>query len=866
MKSIDFRNSVTDDRNKMKSSTKLTKSIDARDTIDDDEIRNAVNEISKKFDVTSNKNSPIRNSYNSYKHKSNSLRRSNSGSFISKRRSSNIGSKLSIKPDPNSSAIIIQKVIRGYLTRGELLNNERVKLIKMLRDWGYGKVSTLQERKEVQDYNTQGMIRFAAKLSAISSRPIKNLPSKEKLRGYMKGILLKQIELDKKHIIMKNNYMAEHKERELMRHEDSRMKFIYCYEQIIDNHQSNLEKDRLDKLKRAKEYTLKRQQWQMLQYAADKTNVEEGMRKLERELMFLEDMRNTRNRKFEKEAKLNALENERVRMIKEDMTMRTIHSELSIMEEQFQIYKYEATKIVEARREGRLKYGPLARRYGSTINQRVNKIMMSNQYYYYDRYDLNITNSHYTADSSFNFNNASSSGVSNTKTFENSNYYNTFVDIEDSLKSHVFTSLTLSMPTVVKFSEKFVDWKIKLLAMLQPFEFFSEIPFIDYLNSVSTHGIILPVLYSNTNTIDNQLKKSNTRTPDVKKSRYLFKCNIVPHISCRINFYKISALKKIRLLRIDAFKTLVLVGADFVSKHKLLTKIRSEIKNTKFPTRQLRLERIVDAQQVEKLLPEIRLDIIKYGEILLELLFYEVDLICDLFHEEKNVRFDEENELDNNSDMFYNSTTNKYNNVDINNIYVDDIEEEDDDNASVSSELSTASTRSKKPLYAKGTTSKDFLKAAKHKKKKKSNNSRPSTSQSISSAGSNDIDNDNDTINSILETVDIDNSLNIKSNEDEVSNMNNDIDHFEENFEINTKRNQYEQDKDFIWSTNAAAMCNSLPPLPPLKSYNHDEETKLDKKEKKKVVHIITAIIIIIITIMIVNIIIIIIIIRIKLL
>jgi len=824
--------------NMINSSNKIKKSIHVRDSINEDvEIQNAVNEISKVFGKSSNKNSP-KSSYSSNKH--NSFRRSSSsGSIISKRKSNNLGSKLIIKYDPNNAAIKIQKVMRGYLTRGDLLNNERMKLIKMLRDWGFGKVSTLQERKEVQDYNTQGMIRFAAKLSAIASRPIKNLPSKEKLRGYMNGIILKQKELDKKHIIMKNNYMAEYKERELMRYEDSRMKFIYCYEQIIDNYQSKLEKDRLEKLKRAKDYALKRQHWQMLQYAADKTNVEEGMRKLERELMFLEDMRNTRIRKLEKEAKINALENERVRMIKEDMTMRTIHSELSIIEEQLQIYKYEAAKVVQARREGRLKYGPLAKRFGSTINQRVNRIMMSNQYYCYDRYDLNITNSHYTPDSSFN--NTSISNT-NTKMFENSNYCSTYIDVDDSIKSHVFTSLTLSIPTVVKISEKFVDWKIKLLAMLQPFEFFSEIPFIDYHNNESTNGTILPILYSNTTY--NQTKGSTKATPDVKKSRFLFKCNIVPHTSCRINFYKISALKKIRLLRIDAFKTLVLLGADFVFKHKLLTKIRYEIKNTKFPTRQLRLERIIDAQQVEKLLPEIRLDTIKYGEILLELLFYEVDLVSDLFSKEKDVRVDEENEMNNNSkDMFYNSKqTNHYNNTDINNVYIDDIEEEDDDNISVSSELSTASTRSKKPLYAKGTASKDFLKAARHnKKKKKSSNNRPSTSQSISSAGSNENenDNDNDTINSISETADNNNdcnSLNIKANDDEVNNIISDK--FEKDIETDMKRNQYEQDKDFIWSATATTKCHDLPPLPPLKSYTHDEETKLERKEKKKQVSI----------------------------
>jgi hypothetical protein len=78
--------------------------------------------------------------------------------------------------------------------------------------------------------------------------------------------------------------------------------------------------------------------------------------------------------------------------------------------------------------------------------------------------------------------------------------------------------------------------------------------------------------------------------------------------------------------------------------------------------------------------------------------------------------------------------------------------------------------------------------------------------------------------------------LNIKANDDEVNNIISDK--FEKDIETDMKRNQYEQDKDFIWSATATTKCHDLPPLPPLKSYTHDEETKLERKEKKKQVSI----------------------------
>ena len=398
MNSMNRSNSINGNSNTI---SKKSYSINASsiNTNDDDDVKEAVLEIAKAFTSSSSSSghSPTIKKYASNKRNSssstNSIKRRRSGILGSRRSSISSKTRTSTSTnDPNTNAIKIQKVIRGYLTRGILLNNDRIRLIRLLRDWGYGKVSTLQERKEVQDYNTQGLVRFAAIISATPSRPIKNLPSKHKIRGYINGILIKQKELDSKHIIMKENYLLEHKERELMRHEDSRMKFIYCYEHIIEDYDDRLRRERNEKLKREKEYRLKRQQWQMLQYAADKTNVEEGMRKMERELMFIEDMRMTKIRKLQEEAKINALENDRIRMIKEDMTMRTIHQELSIIEERLQIYKYEAGKVDQARREGRLLYGPLAKRYGSSINQRVNRMMMSNQYYGYERYDLNITN------------------------------------------------------------------------------------------------------------------------------------------------------------------------------------------------------------------------------------------------------------------------------------------------------------------------------------------------------------------------------------------------------------------------------------------------------------------------------------------
>ena len=558
------------------SSTNNTTSKKSYNSTDDD-VKEAVLEISKAFTNTtsSSSHSPTIKKNTSSKRNSISIKRRSSILGSSRRSSISSNTRRSISNnDPNINATKIQKVIRGYLTRGILLNNDRIRLIRLLRDWGYGKVSTLQERKEVQDYNTQGLVRFAAILSSTPSRPIKNLPSKDKIKGYINSILMKQKELDNKHIIMKENYLSEHNERELMRHEDSRMRFIYCYEHIIEDHDDRLQRERKEKQKREKDYRLRRQQWQMLQYATDKTNVEEGMRKMERELMFIEDMRMTKIRKLLEEAKINALENERIRMIKEDMTMRSIHQELSIIEERLQIYKYEADKVDRARREGRLLYGPLAKRYGSSINQRVNRMMMSNQYYGYERYDLNITNSNYTPDSTFYKTNNSFNMYGDTYTNRGLNstmgtsYDNYIDDDNDNMKPHVFTSLTLALPVVVKLSDKYVERKVKLLAMLQSFDFFATIPYVNYTSSNDSQESILPILSSNTTT------SSNNNIPNIQQLRYSFKCNILPHLSCRVNFYKVSSLKKIRLLRVDAFKRLVLLTADFVHKHQILTKMR----------------------------------------------------------------------------------------------------------------------------------------------------------------------------------------------------------------------------------------------------------------------------------------------------
>jgi len=318
------------------------------------------------------------------------------------------------------------------------------------------------------------------------------------------------------------------------------------------------------------------------------------MMKLERELMFLEDITMTRIRKLQEDYKIKLIEDDRIRMIKEDMNMRTIHQELSVLEEQLQMFKYEASNVDRARREGRLLYGPLAKRYGSSINQRVNRTLMSHQYYGYDRYDLNITNSHYTPDSTYHkMNNTTTININNNTNIMNTTtgLYNTYIDNDDSLKPHVFTSLSLAIPTVVKFPERLVERKVQLLAMLQTYEFFATIPCLNYKkansSSSSSQGSILPILYSNSNHNDTTTTNNNnnnngnssnndttTTTPDINQVRSLFKCNILPHISCRVSFYKISSLKKVRLLRIDAFKQLVLVTADFVSKHKLLTTMR----------------------------------------------------------------------------------------------------------------------------------------------------------------------------------------------------------------------------------------------------------------------------------------------------
>ena len=593
--------------NTTSSSSIITTTVDGNN---DDDIKAAVAEVSRAFTSKSGSNLPIRK--NSSSRNSNSVRNS---SIHHKRRSNNLGSKRiskSINRDPNMNAIIIQKVIRGYLVRGNLLNIERMKLIKLLRNWGYGKVSTLQERKEVQDYNSQGLIRFASSISSISSKPYKQLPSKEKIRSYINGILLKQNELNIKHIIMKEAYISEHYERELMRHEDTRMSFIYCYENIINNYNIIIQNEKLNIKNREKDYKLKRQQWQMLQYANDKNNIEEGMMKLERELMFLEDITMTKIRKLHNDYKIKLIEDDRIRMIKEDMNMRTIHQELSLLEEQLQMFKYEANNVDRARREGRLLYGPLAKRYGSSINQRVNRTLMGHQYYGYDRYDLNITNCHYTPDSTYNKMNSTTTIninnntniINNATTTTTNGLYNTYIDNDDSLKPHVFTSLSLAMPTVVKFPERLVERKVQLLAMLQTYEFFATIPYLNYKktnnssssSNSSSQGSILPILYSNsnhndttnTNTSNNNNNKETTTTtntsnnnttittttPDINQVRSLFKCNILPHISCRVSFYKISSLKKVRLLRIDAFKQLVLVTADFVSKHKMLTAMR----------------------------------------------------------------------------------------------------------------------------------------------------------------------------------------------------------------------------------------------------------------------------------------------------
>jgi len=247
---------------------------------------------------------------------------------------------------------------------------------------------------------------------------------------------------------------------------------------------------------------------------------------------------------------------------------------------------------------------------------------------------------------------------------------------------------------------------------------------------------------------------------------------------------------------------------------------------------------VIAAQDIEKLLPDIRLDIIKYGEILLELLFYEIDLMCELFNDSSSsINDDEENELNNYNDNIYNTNTNNYCGNIINNIYVNDIDDDDDDDdsSSVSSEVSNASTRSRKALYSKSaTTSKDFLKAAKagKKKKKSSSNSRPTTSSSLNSIASSN--NDDETTASF----DNDNGDNNSSN-----NNNGNADGRSSPVPVNTIQedgidtndiyDRYDQEKDFIWSTKSNGFGIKLPPLPPLKSYNHDENSKLEIKKKK---------------------------------
>ena len=213
--------------------------------------------------------------------------------------------------------------------------------------------------------------------------------------------------------------------------------------------------------------------------------------------------------------------------------------------------------------------------------------------------------------------------------------------------------------------------------------------------------------------------------------------------------------------------------------------------------------------------------------------------MCELFNDTSSINDDEEKELNNDNDNFYNTNTNNYCGSIINNIYINDIDDDDDDddNSSVNSEVSNASTRSRKALYSKSaTTSKDFLKAAKagKKKKKSSSNSRPTTSSSLNSIASSN--NDDEKTTSFDNDNGDSNSSNNNGNANGISSVPvpvnvNTIQ--EDGIDTNDIYDRYDQEKDFIWSTKSTSFGTELPPLPPLKSYNHDENSKLEIKMKK---------------------------------
>lgn len=198
----------------------------------------------------------------------------------------------------------IQRVIRGFLSRGHLNDKFRLKLLNLLREWSHGNMLKLEKRRDLSDRSSQALLLNSMRISTTPSRPRRSLTSATKVNRYINAINEKRRHIDGLHNEVKSEYIKRNEERAAMSAEDRWGNFRIRYDKVL---KALIDQDvarKLEGIERERLETIKRQIFEANKNIIEKFE-EGGLReRMERETMFREEYtqrrredRNSRNAK-----------------------------------------------------------------------------------------------------------------------------------------------------------------------------------------------------------------------------------------------------------------------------------------------------------------------------------------------------------------------------------------------------------------------------------------------------------------------------------------------------------------------------------------------------------------------------------------
>eukprot|EP01033_Poteriospumella_lacustris_P001271 gene1271-925_t len=245
----------------------------------------------------------------------------------------------------NKAAMLIQRVFRGFLGRGIVLNIERRKLLRFLRNWSRGKTAHLFQISVLQEIDAQATIYTAISFAMLPSKPLRNLPSMKTLRQYRAGLLALHWQIQSRFVARREDKMKRRAEKQQMMYEDL---YSHAYESVVKAHILKEKQTAAleEEYRRAQEReAAKRAQYLEQQTMLNLHNKQQLREREEKEILWRKQEIERRDEEWLKAAVQREYDREWEMMTAEDGWAADLRAQAAEHQRQQEFLKEEATKV-----------------------------------------------------------------------------------------------------------------------------------------------------------------------------------------------------------------------------------------------------------------------------------------------------------------------------------------------------------------------------------------------------------------------------------------------------------------------------------------------------------------------------------------